>query len=441
MSEQKKIDGSMESVTLGKVPQKDRKSWVTIMLIQAGIMVSVPCLMVGSTMATCLDLPNAIIAVAVGFAIAVFFMTLIGMQSSDLGRPMCVAASSAFGKTGVRIFLMTLFSCALVCWFGYQSVVCGQAFSNLMGQFFGIDIDVNVSIIVWGIIMMLTAVWGINALGWLNNVAIPALLIVIVVAAVICFNTYDVSVLASYGPPAETQISLLAGVAMAFGGQSCGMVVTGDITRFQKTRKDTILSTVIGVFPVSLLMIVLGYMLAVMTGDSDISNILCTLGLPVLGMLVLILATWTTNTTNSSSAGIDMVMLFGTSEKSRSVMTLIAGAVGTILALTGIMNTFMDFLNICGAAFGPVAGVIVADYWIVRKGNPDNWFYKTGFDWVGIVSWLAGVLFTVLVLTDYSVFLGIVLSFVLYIALRKVVPEKRNVAEEEPEAAEEAQVA
>lgn len=66
MSEQKKIDGSMESVTLGKVPQKDRKSWVTIMLIQAGIMVSVPCLMVGSTMATCLDLPNAIIAVAAG---------------------------------------------------------------------------------------------------------------------------------------------------------------------------------------------------------------------------------------------------------------------------------------------------------------------------------------------------------------------------------------
>ena len=38
-------------------------------------------------------------------------------------------------------------------------------------------------------------------------------------------------------------------------------------------------------------------------------------------------------------------------------------------------------------------------------------------------------------------FLGIVLSFVLYIVLRKVVPEKRNVVEEEPEVAEEAQVA
>ena len=33
------------------------------------------------------------------------------------------------------------------------------------------------------------------------------------------------------------------------------------------------------------------------------------------------------------------------------------------------------------------------------------------------------------------------MPFALYIALRKVVPEKRNVVEEEPEAAEEAQVA
>ena len=438
MSEKKQFDGSMENVTLGKVPEKDRKGWVTIMLIQAGIMVSVPCLMVGATMAASLDLPSAIIAVAAGYAIAVLFMTLIGMQSSDLGRPMCVAASSAFGKTGVRIFLMTLFSCALIGWFGYQSVVCGQAFSNLLASSFGIDLDVNVSIIVWGVVMMITAIWGINALGWLNNVAIPVLLIVIVAAAVICFNTYDPSVLTTYAPPAETQISVLAGVSLAFGGQSCGMVVTGDITRFQKSRRDTFLSTVIGVFPVSVLLIVLGYVLAVMTGDSDVSNILCTLGLPILGMIVLIFATWTTNTTNSYSAGIDMVMLFGTSEKSRGLMTLIAGALGTVLAITGIMNTFTDFLNICGTAFGPVAGVIVADYWVVRKGKPENWFYKAGFDWVGIASWLAGVLFTVFVVTDYSVFLGIVLSFVLYIVLRKLVPETRNVVEEPSEAAGEA---
>ena len=76
-------------------------------------MISIPCLMVGSTLASSLSIGEAIIAIIVGFAIAVFFMTLIGMQSSDLGRPMCVVASSAFGKTGVRIFMMILFFCSV----------------------------------------------------------------------------------------------------------------------------------------------------------------------------------------------------------------------------------------------------------------------------------------------------------------------------------------
>ena len=399
----KENKGTMESVTLCRVPDSERKNWWTVALIQAGIMISIPCIMVGSTLASGMGLGDATIAIVVGYAMAVFFMTLIGMQSSDLGRPMCVVASSAFGKTGVRIFMMTLFSAALICWFGYQTVVCGEAFSNLLKEFFGINFSVTASIILWGVIMLVTAVWGINALGWLNNIAIPALVIVIGIAAVI---------------------------AMAFGGQSCGMVVTGDITRFQKSRKDTVLATVLGVFPVSIIMIILGYVLSVMTGDADISNILCILGLPLLGMLVLIAATWTTNTTNSYSAGIDMVMLFNTKESSRVLMTIIAGILGTVLALTGIMYYFGTFLTLCGYAFGPVAGVMVADYWIIRKGNPEKWFYKDGFDWVGIISWAAGVIFTFIFGNDYAVFIGIVLSFVLYLILRKIIQEKQNIVDE-----------
>lgn len=196
----KENKGTMESVTLGRVPDSERKNWWTVALIQAGIMISIPCIMVGSTLASGMGLGDATIAIVVGYAIAVFFMTLIGMQSSDLGRPMCVVASSAFGKTGVRIFMMTLFSAALICWFGYQSVVCGEAFSNLLKEFFGINFSVTASIILWGVIMLVTAVWGINALGWLNNIAIPALVIVIGIAAVIAFNTYGTEALVTYQP-------------------------------------------------------------------------------------------------------------------------------------------------------------------------------------------------------------------------------------------------
>ena len=124
----KENKGTMENVTLGRVPDSEKKSWWTVAFIQAGIMISIPCLMLGSTLASGLALGDAVIAIVVGFAVAVFFMVMLGMQSSDLGRPMCVAASSAFGKTGVRIFMMTLFSIALVCWFGRTDCCMRRSF-------------------------------------------------------------------------------------------------------------------------------------------------------------------------------------------------------------------------------------------------------------------------------------------------------------------------
>ena len=36
--------GTMESVTLSRVPDEQRKNWWTVALIQAGIMISIPCL-------------------------------------------------------------------------------------------------------------------------------------------------------------------------------------------------------------------------------------------------------------------------------------------------------------------------------------------------------------------------------------------------------------
>lgn len=426
----KNNNNSMETVILGRVPASERKSWINIAAIQAGIMISIPCIMLGQTLATGMSLGNAVAATVIGFAVSVVLMTLIGMQSSDLGRPMSVAASSAFGKVGIRIFLTTLFSVALICWFGYQTVVCGQAFANLCSEFFVFHINITLSTVIWGVVMLVTAMYGINALGWLNNIAVPALIIVTISGTIIAINTYGLEALYAYVPEKGSEISLFQGIVMVFGAQSCGTVVTGDITRFQRSRKDTFLSTVIGVFPVSLIMIIMGYIMAVLTGESDISMILCTLGLPLLGMIVLILATWTTNTTNSYSAGIDMTMLFNAKDKYRSLMTAIAGIAGTILAVTGIMNTFMTFITVCGYAFGPVAGVMIADYWFYRKADPDKWFYKEGIDWVAVISWAAGVALTVVMSTDLAVFIGMVLSFVLYLILRKFIPEKRNIVVE-----------
>lgn len=47
MDEMKKAGGGMETTTLAEVPMEERKSWIDVAMIQAGIMICVPSLMLG----------------------------------------------------------------------------------------------------------------------------------------------------------------------------------------------------------------------------------------------------------------------------------------------------------------------------------------------------------------------------------------------------------
>ena len=47
------------------------------------------------------------------------------------------------------------------------------------------------------------------------------------------------------------------------------------------------------------------------------------------------------------------------------------GIVGTFLSVIGIINYFTGFLTLLGVAIPPVAGVMVVDYYILRRGRKD----------------------------------------------------------------------
>ncbi|MCF7955432.1 MAG: cytosine permease [Phycisphaerae bacterium] len=72
----------------------------------------------------------------------------------------------------------------------------------------------------------------------------------------------------------------------------------------------------------------------------------------------------------------------------RTPMTLVAGAVGVVLAATGIANNLVGFFLMVGAAFGPIAGVMLADF--VRHGG---WAGpRKGINWAGYIAWGIGLL-------------------------------------------------
>ena len=156
-------NSGIETTTLQEVPMSERKPWLDVALIQAGIMICVPSLLLGGTLAESMSLSNAILSGIVGYLIVVVLFCLMGIIGSDIGMPTCMTSLSGFGKKGGRYIISTLIFISMIGWFAVQTSVCGDAFSNLIQEFLGVYVSPTISMIIWGIIMLVTAVYGINA--------------------------------------------------------------------------------------------------------------------------------------------------------------------------------------------------------------------------------------------------------------------------------------
>lgn len=406
-------------ISYESVKPEEKRSWRSIALIWIGAAICVPALMVGGLIGMGLPFGKAILAMICGFLLVCTYMILVGMQGSDLGLPTTAILTRAFGERGSTIASGLVISISCIGWFGLNTVICGSSFCKILNSATGVNLPLWISDIVWGLAMLLTAVFGIKALDLLNKIAVPALLIMLVYGLVHALGNGGKQFVTSYQP--NEPISFIAGVTLAVSGFAVGAVLASDYTRYSKTRGDTAKSCFLGIFPASILVLTIGGVLSVTTGSYDLTIMFAEMGLPVIGLLCLTLATWTTNVGNAYSGGIATLGIFKIHPEKRPIVTFIIGLIGIILAILGIMEQFQSFLAILGALVPPMAGVVVADYWIVGKGNKDEWEPFKGINWLGIISWACGTLFAYFVNILVPTINGILLSMLVYIILTKVV--------------------
>ena len=220
MDNEKQKYSGVETTTLERVPMEQRKSWLDVALIQAGIMICVPSLLVGGILAESMSLANAIISGTIGYIIVIILFSLMGIMGSDLGVPTCITALGGFGRKGARYVISTLIFISMIGWFAVQTSVCGNAFSNLIQESFHMSLPPIASMIVWGLIMLVTAVYGINALDKLNMIAVPALFIVTIVGTFMALNKYGTTQL-SVNPETAT-MSLIDGIVLTVSFMAAG---------------------------------------------------------------------------------------------------------------------------------------------------------------------------------------------------------------------------
>lgn len=215
------------------------------------------------------------------------------------------------------------------------------------------------------------------------------------------------------------------------GGFIVGAVITPDMTRFNRSVADVVKQTVVGITLGEYVIGLVGVLLAHAIRSDDII-VIVTSTVGWVGVLVIIVGTLKINDWNLYSSGLGLVNFIGTvfgRRVNRALVTALIGVVGSVLAAAGILERFTDFLTLLGVTFPPIAGIMIAEYFVVRTWRRDLDASRDGGAmpeqaprWVPttLVIWLAASLVGHFVTWGLPSVNSLIVGFVLYVAAGKL---------------------
>ncbi|QYM78135.1 NCS1 family nucleobase:cation symporter-1 [Horticoccus luteus] len=463
---------------LAPVPA-ERRTWTRwhIAALWVGMAVCIPTYTIASGLiASGLNWWQALLCVLLGNLIVLIPMTLNAHPGTAYGIPFPVLLRASFGTLGAN--LPALMRAIVACgWFGIQTWVGGAAIYSTAAIIFGFDPATKIALPVLGLspgefscfllfwaINVYFIVRGMESIKWLETFSAPFLLLV---GGALMLWAYHAA--HGFGPIFAQPDTLFAAGKFwpIFGGGLTAMVGfwatlslnIPDFSRFARSQRDQIVGQALGLPTTmtfySFIGIVVTSATLVIFGNAiwDPVVVIAKFGsksLSALALLTLAVATLSTNiAANVVSSANDFSNLAPRriSFKLGGLLTAIIGLVMMPWKLmadpTGYIFTWLIGYS---ALLGPIAGIMIADYFVVRRKQLDvaalydphgAYRFTHGFSLVALLAFLLAVLpslpgFLVAVgavaptsvapifLNLYNIawFVGFALAFAVYLVLR-----------------------
>lgn len=335
-------------------------------------------------------------------------------------------ALGRYGSYAVSVIVaLSLFG-----WFGVQLDLFGSSLRNVLIDGLHIHIPSFVLVIIGGILMTTTAFIGYKAIEKLSLVAVPLLALLLIASLVRVMQGQSFQAVVD-APLTGESLTFGPAVSLIIGSLAVGVVIGPDISRYARTTKDAVISSFAGYFAGLSIVLVIAAILAKATSKTDIVEIMLDLGWGSAALIILILAQWTTNDNNLYSSALGFSAIFPKVPK--SILTISAGVIGTIMALAGIYDNFIPFLNFLSAFIPPVGGIFVADFMMNREKYQFAKLQKIRrAEPVHITIWVVAVLVALMTtevpsgfgwftLTGASGFDAFLIAFILQIIVGKIV--------------------
>jgi cytosine permease len=347
------------------VPLSQRKSWVPLSLVWIAIGIDLSAIILGAQLGAGMSLFHAMISVLIGSLALAVIGGVCSYIGASTGLSTAMISRYAFGEWGSRLVSIVI-GIALLGWFGVQAGFFGVSSQIVVSQVVGLDMPVWLLSLIGGILMTTTAVFGYRAIEKLSVWAVPLMVGLFLFAIYFAFTRWSFDEIMGVVPVNEP-ISIGLAISYVIGIFLVGTVISPDVARWAKTRRDAVLSSLFGFFFGNSIMLFIAIILSRATGTEDLAQIFILLGLGVPALLILILSQWTTNDNNLYSASLSFSVVFRGIPK--SWLAIIAGLVGTALAVMDIYGNFITFLVHLTVLISPIGGIYIAEYFFFDKAR------------------------------------------------------------------------
>lgn len=374
---------------LSAIPEKDRQHWITPTMIFGGLEFTIPVLMVGAALTASFGLGKILLILIIAlFVFQWVGNTLQGYMGAKTGRASSVIAKTSFGSVQAKVLVgLTIFFVSLG-WWALQTAVAG----NAMSAMFGIDYATNwigwaIVTTIAGLLFALPSIIGYGSMKWTDYLAVPSGLLLIIGGIYLALKNTGWETIVSWKP--EPTMTIFAAISLVIGVNVSQWVIASDYTRYAKPtwRDNWIIPS--GIVVIGFPLFIVGAIMSVGVGDADIVNVMMNLGFPVWGFLILWLATWTSQLVNNYSMGLALANVLNVnSSKGRAILTLIGTIIAIIIALMGILQYFEDFLYLTALLYPAIAGVMMGDFFFIRR---QQWEDIPGWNWMATIAIVAGI--------------------------------------------------
>jgi NCS1 family nucleobase:cation symporter-1 len=483
------LGGALHNEDLAPVPIANR-TWTTYnyLALWIGMAINIPTWMLASgLMLLGMAWYQALFTIFLANVLVLIPMLLISHAGTKYGIPYPVIARASFGTYGAN--LPALMRAFVACgWFGIQTWIGGTALFAVVGALLltltgGNDAWLNAAAvgghpwtvwlcfaIFWALNIMII-LWGMEAIKKFENWAAPFLIVVFLGLMIIMVIQAK-----GFGPVVE-QPGTLDGAAFwkIFPVSLMGMIAfwstlslnMPDFTRFGRSQREQVIGQTLGLPTTMTLFPLVGVLTTSATvivfGETVWDPVALTGKLEnpialIIMLAALALATLTTNVAaNVVSPSYDFSNAWPSkiSFRTGGVITGIIGIAIMPWNLLADPNQYIwTWLGTYGGATGPIAGVLIADYWWVRRKNlkladlyrtNGVYQYAKGWNWIAVVALLVGIVIAIggaysqvdgkpfpadgiipmlKPFYDYSWAVGLAVAFVLYGVLTLTVGKK-----------------